>query len=511
MNDIKICSSLKFLAITILASLALGCSNAVVNDAAHRESLDYSEEQMIRDSLWASDPVMGNPDSASLSSTQAASAVVEQEKEPVYSFQAKNLPIEEACKLFGEMYGLNVVVEQKVTGTVSVDLRDLPFSDIMQSLLGANGYYWERRGNIVYVKSWETRTFTIDYIRLVRSGSGSSQAQVSSSSSGEGGGDTTAGSMSIHQEDKVDFWLELEEQLKVLTSEEGRLVTNRLAGTVQISDHHRHVQEVAAYIDQINEAIYRQVDIEVKIVEITLSEDNSLGVDWSKMELNGTGEFVEGTISNIIETPIGGITALAPSLDLTYSNINDLDDVTAIIQALNEQGDVQIVSQPHIRTLNNQSALIKVGTDRTFFRKEQSTDSTSAGSLTTSTDVPQVVTEGIVLSITPQISANGWITLDVSPVVTRVSSITEARDNAGNVSSTAPNLDISQVSSLVRARGGETIVIGGLIQNQQIETVRRVPGFGHLPILGKFFSANYTSDVKKELIMLMTPRLVTKH
>lgn len=488
-----------------LCFLISGCASSP-QALPHGESFDHSDERALRDNFWekAPDPNLG------VSIELPVPEIVEDEKPDVYSFAAKNLPIDEASKLFGQMYDLNIVVEQGVSGSVSVDLKNLPFSEIMESILGSQGYYWERRGNIVYIKSWETRTFTIDYIRLIRSGSGSSSAQVSSSSSGEDTGETTAGSMSIEQSDKVDFWSELEDQLKLLVSDEGRIVTNRLAGSIQITDHHKRVNEVAAFISQINEAIYRQVDIEVKIVEVTLNEDNSLGVDWTRLENTNLTETTLGTISNTITTPAGGIAALTPTLDLSYSNIDfEGNNITAVIQALSEQGDVQIVSQPHIRTLNNQSALIKVGTDRTFFRREQSTDATAGALNTTSTDVPQVVTEGIVLSITPQISADGWITLDVSPVVTRVSSITEAFDDSGNVSSTAPNLDISQASSLVRARGGETVIIGGLIQNQQIETIRRVPGLGHLPILGKLFSAQYQADVKKELIMLMTPRLVT--
>ncbi|MEL7537084.1 MAG: secretin N-terminal domain-containing protein [Pseudomonadota bacterium] len=475
---------------------------------------DYTEEQKIRDEVWASEPpprvVEVEP---------PPEEILDAEPEPLYSFVARDLPIRQACRLFGEAYRLNIVVDQDVTGTVSVDLADLPFDEVMESLLGAQGYYWERRGNIVYIKSWETRSFEIDYIRLIRSGSGSSQAQVSSSSDatlggaagggGGGGGDNTAGQINIQQSDKVDFWEELEDQLDALTSEEGRLVVNRLAGSIQVTDQHQRVEEIAAYIEQINNAIYRQVDIEVKIVEVTLTQDDSLGVDWSRFVTTGDGEFVDGNLSTIILSPAGGATALPPALDLSYSNIdNGLNEVTAVIQALQEQGEVAVISQPHIRTLNNQSALIKVGTDRTFFRKEQVADATTAGTQTFSTDVPQVVTEGIVLSMTPQISGSGWITLDISPVVTRVSSVSEVLDDNGNVQSTAPNLDISQASSLVRARDGDTIVIGGLIQTTETETTRRVPGLGHVPGIGKLFSASYKTDQRKELIMLVTPRIV---
>lgn len=475
------------------------------------ESEDYSEERAIRDEVWSLVPPLPASQAQPM-----ASSIVDAADERLYSFVATNLDIAKACKIFGKSYGLNVVVDQDVKGTVSVDLSDLPFEEVMESLLGAQGYYWERRGSIVYVKSWETRSFTIDYIRLIRSGSGSSQAQVSSNAGsdaggggGGAGGGSAAGTMTIEQADKVDFWSELDEQLKQLISDDGRLVMNRLAGTIQVTDQHQRVSEVARFIEQINEAVYRQVDIEVKIVEVTLNDDFSLGVDWSRLVRNGDGEFIEGNLSTLILSPAGGKTALSPALDLNFRDIDGgLNKISAVVQALREQGDVNIVSQPHIRTLNNQSALIKVGTDRTFFRKEQITDATNAGSQTFSTDVPQVVTEGIVLSITPQISGNGWITLDVSPVVTRVSSVSEVVDDNGNVQSTAPNLDISQASSLVRARSGETIVIGGLIQTQMSETERRVPGLGAIPGLGKLFSSTYQAQAKKELIMLMTPRLV---
>ncbi|MEL7311132.1 MAG: secretin N-terminal domain-containing protein [Pseudomonadota bacterium] len=484
------------------------------------EPRDYDAERAVRDQIWSRPPapIAAKPEPVS-------EPVEDPDPEPLYTFVANDLPVAQACRLFGKAYKLNMVVEPDVTGTVSVDLQDLPFAEVMESLLGASGYFWERRGNIVYVRSWETRVFTIDYIRLIRTGQGSSQAQVSSSAQvggaggaagglggggGEGGAGGAAGSISIMQSDSVDFWQELEDQLQKLISEDGRLVVNRLAGSVQVTDKHPRVKEVASFIDQLNEAIYRQVDIEVKIVEVTLSNDESLGVDWSRLVRNGNGEFLEGNLSTIILSPAGGLDALSSTANVTFSDIdNGRNRITAVVEALQEQGKVDIVSQPHIRTLNNQSALIKVGTDRTFFRREQSTGTTAAGAQTFATDVPQVVTEGIVLSITPQISKAGLITLDVSPVVTRVSSVSEVLDENGNVQSAAPNLDISQTSSLVRAGSGETIVIGGLIQSQETEARRRVPFLSRIPLIGRLFQSNYTIETRKELILMLTPRLIS--
>ena len=390
----------------------------------------------------------------------------------------------------------------------------------MEAMLDSVGLYWEREKSLIRVKSWQTKDYVIDYIRLVRSGSGSSLAQISSgegggssggdSGGGGGAGGSESGAITIEQNDTVEFWAELEGQLGGLVSPEGRLVVNRMAGTVQVSDRFPRVRQIGQYIAEINRAIHRQVDIDVRIVEVTLDDDFSLGVDWSRLSgptADGLGFDLNS--NSIIGQPAGGFVGKLPSLSLDVFNIagNTLE-FSALVDALREQGAVKIVSQPQIRALNNQSAMIKVGTDRTFFRRELSIDTTSAGSTTQSADIPQVVTEGIVLALTPQISSSGWIMLDVSPVITRVSSISQVLEANGQVRSNAPNLDIRQASSLVRVRSGETIVIGGLIQDEESDTERSVPGISSIPFVGNLFKGNYQVRGKKELVMFLTARLV---
>ncbi len=510
---------MKRLVVTILCACALsGCTTLLPVPAATEHNPAATAHNALDAAPAGSGSGPSIPLFERLAWPQTVSQLTDASDERLYAFSADAIPIRKALELFSTAYGLNMVVDADVTGTVTVDFRDLPFGQAMSALLDTHGYYFEMSSDLVLVKSTETRTFTVDYIRLVRSGSGSSQAQVntgSDDSSGGSGGDseTAAGTITIEQKDNVSFWDELEAQLAALVSESGRLVVNRLAGLVQVTDQHRRVKEVARFVDQLNRSIYRQVDIEVKIVEVALNDDSSLGIDWSRfMSGNGVGRRnVDFNLDNIVQNPAGGLDALAPVLGAVFSDISESGEnrLTAMISALEEQGEVQVVSQPRIRTLNNQSALIKVGTDRTFFRREQLTDSTSAGSQIFSTDIPQVVTEGVVLAITPQVSIDGWITMDVSPVVTRVSSVSEVADDRGNIVSSAPNLDISQSSSLVRARSGETIVIGGLIQDLSSETDRGVTGLNKVPGLGRLFRGNYKAEQKRELVMFVTPRLVS--
>ena len=438
----------------------------------------------------------------------------------LYSFVAQNLPIQQALQIFREAYKLNIVVDADVVGVITAEFHDLPFDQAMEAMLDSLGLYWERDRSLIRVKARQTKTFVIDYIRLVRSGSGTSLAQISSGGSdggiggnaggGGGGGESESGTISIEQNDTVEFWSELEEQIEALVSDDGRLVINRMAGTVQVSDQYQRVRDIGEYISEINRAIHRQVDIDVRIVEVALDDDFSLGIDWSRITGPGAdGLGLDVTTNSIIGQPAGGFIAKIPSLSLNAFNVDGGTlKFSALIDALRQQGTVKVVSQPQIRALNNQSAMIKVGTDRTFFRRELSVDTTSAGSTTLAEDIPQVVTEGIVLALTPQIANNGLIMLDISPVITRVSSVSQVLEANGQVRSSAPNLDIRQASSLVRLGSGETVVIGGLIQDEKSDTQRSLPGIDKIPGLRNLFRGDYQFRGKKELVMFLTARLV---
>ena len=455
-----------------------------------------------------------------------------QATEQLYSFFARDFPIDQVLALFARAYKLNVVVDKDVTGTINVKFHDLPFEQAMEAMLGSLGYHWERDGGLVRVRAMATRTFSVDYIRVVRMGEAQASSSSNSSAASTAGGGTSSsgsssggantgsssggngqggGSVSVSQQGSVPFWDELEVQLRSMLSPNARIVINRTAGTIMVTDQMRRVRDVGRYLGDVNEAVQRQVDIEVRIVEVSLNDDFALGIDWQRaMSQFHSGWQVDVNASTIVKQPAGGVTPAANVFSLGVLDVATSGAIrlSSIIDALKQQGDVRVVSQPHIRTLNNQAGMIKVGTDRTFFRREQVTDTSSAGSTISSSDVPQVVTEGIVLGLTPQISNDGMIMIDVYPVITRVSSVTQVIGAGGQVQSTAPNLDIRQSTSLVRAQSGETIVIGGLIQDQTSDTTRAVPGLGDIPAIGNLFKGRYNQHAKQELVIFLTPKLV---
>lgn len=437
----------------------------------------------------------------------------------MYSFVAQNLPIRDALQIFSRAYNLNIISDNDVNGTVSVEFHNLPLGQAMSAILDSLDLHWEQERNLIKVQRWYTRSYTVDYLRLVRSGQGSSSANVSSSvsssgseGSGSGGGEGGSGgdgTFELTQKDSVTFWDELTDQLESMVSPDGRIVINRMSGTVQITDSFERVSQVENYIFDITRAIHRQVEIDVRIVEVELNEDFSLGVDWSLISSGDSGKTNGALdISNIITQPLGGFGAILPSVSLNLFESENRINFDTMISALNEQGSVNVVSKPKIRTMNNQPAMIKVGTDRTFFVRTVTTDTSAAGSTNLIEDTPTVVTEGIVMALTPQISESGWIMMDISPVITRVASVERVVDSDGNVTSSSPNLDIRQTSSLVRMQNGNTIAIGGLIQTTESETDRGVPGLENVPLIGKLFGGDYDVKRKKELLIFLTANLV---
>jgi len=437
----------------------------------------------------------------------------EKAAEPLYSLHVRDMDIRKALAMFARVYHLNIIPDADIRGNVSVDFHDLSFRQAMEAMLGSLDFAWERDGGLIRIHARETENFSVNYIRLIRSASGSSQASASSGSSGGGEGGSAgtgeSGAITITQQDTVRFWDELEKQLHTLVSKDGRLVVNRMAGIVQVTERPSRMRRVRAFLRRLIRSIERQVLIDVRIVEVTLDDSHQLGIDWSRVNPGALAHSVTFTVNNAITQPAGGLT-LPPSvmtLNISHLSNRGKGDISSVISALAEQGKVRIISQPKVRTLNNQPAMIKVGVDKTFFRKEQST-TTGTATTTASTDVPQVVTEGIVLTITPQIADDGQIMMDISPVITRISSVTEVKDKNGVVLSSAPNVDIRQASSLVRASDGSTIVLGGLIQTTVSNTERGIPLLKDLPLMGYLFKGVARIKKRTELVIFITPHLV---
>jgi MSHA biogenesis protein MshL len=455
----------------------------------------FSDPQAIHATIPSHDVTFSLEDRMVSSAMGPPSPTTSPELGPLYSFRAQELPIVDALALFARSNHLNIVAGPEITGSVTIDFHDLPLERAMSALLEAHGYYWEELGSLIKVKQFKTQSHNIDYIRLIRGGTGQNRAQMSSGSS-SGGGSSETGQIEVNQQDEIKFWEELEKQIQTLMSKDGRLVINRLSGTIQISDWYKRVDEIDAFLKNVHQALYRQVEIEVRIYEVNLNDNYSLGIDWNKINFDGTSGNI--ALANIITAPFGGFIAKAATTTISFAD----GSFDGVLKALQEQGEIKVISQPRVVTLNNQPALIKVATDQPFFTSTISQG--AAGSPNIVTEQARSVTVGLVLSVTPQISEDGWIMLDVTPIISRLRAI----ETSPQETATAPVLDIKQSSGLVRLKNGEMVIIGGLIQEESSETERKVPLLGDIPWLGRLFKGTYTVKTKSELVIFMSPKIV---
>ncbi|MHB1308633.1 MAG: type II secretion system protein GspD [Limisphaerales bacterium] len=455
----------------------------------------------------------------------------------LYSFRAENLELKSALALFARSNGLNIVPDNEVAGTVTLDIRDLPLEHMMRALLEANDCLWAEEGGLIRVRTVENRTFVVDYLRMSRTGTGQSSATLTSATSGGGGGGGGSGgggasggggggsgggmggggggggsSVNLTADNPIDFWRELKDEVGLMLTERGKasMAMNMTAGIVQITDRPSALKRVEKYFQSLETTVNRQVEIEAKIYTVALSDGFQFGIDWRQVMAAYGGQMGIDAIGSTIlpeGTSLGSFKVGRPSLNLDgfyLPNHPNFKSTQVAVEALQQQGEVEVVSQPRIRTLNNQTALIKVGTEMPFFSQTFQSSQNTGGTVTTSGDTVTTITVGTILSITPQISNDDWIALDLSPVLT---SLVDSQTSPSRTA-TAPVLDTKQASTLVRVRDGTTIVLGGLIHNESAKMERKIPLLGDIPLMGKLFTGKYTAKQKKELVIFVTPTIV---
>jgi len=201
--------------------------------------------------------------------------------------------------------------------------------------------------------------------------------------------------------------------------------------------------------------------------------------------------------------------SLSPATGLFQIGVSK-GDFKALLDAMAEQGKINVLSSPRISTLNNQKAVIKVGRDEVFFKPEYSVQKNELTGTTTSvlTGVtPQTVTVGVVLDVTPQIDEDGAITMHIHPSVTDLVKV-EQFSIKGDVYATAPVIDVRETDAVVRAEDGQTIIIAGMMKEKKAETVTKVPFLGDIPGLGALFRRTDRQKEKTELVILLTPTVL---
>ncbi len=430
-----------------------------------------------------------------------------------------------------------------------VKLKNSTLKGFLNTILKDNDLHYTLSGNKLKISYLITRTFRVHYISGQRIGKSNANvtiagSQNSAGSAGGGSNDQTSGSKTgilIESNDEFKFWKTVEQEVQRIligagdgsthytkagggwTGPDGQVweynplapIVNPEAGMVTVTGTDRQINRVARYIHTLSKQIKQQVLIDLRILTVTFDDSKTTGVDWSQlyglqnMTIN-TLAMAQKDVASYTFDAIQGITEaeFAPGTQPRNAQVVSMTGstkVSEVVKFLSTQGDVKAISSPRVMTLNNQPALISVG--RELFYKIKSTSALGTGNNANTAEGETVdsVFAGILLDITPEIDANGMITLKINP---SISDTIEDVSSSGSARDIPPDLIRRQIASVIKVKDGEHAILGGLIFSRTGTKINKVPLLGDLPLLEYAFKHEEKINKVEELVMIITPHII---
>ncbi len=429
--------------------------------------------------------------------------------------------VREILDTLAEGHGLGLQIAPDVEGDVNVHFRDMPLAEGLDSMLAPLGCVAEIRDGVLSVRrrGLETRWFHFDYPATVREGKGGLQISSAGGGGGGGGGGGSGGggsaSSSNQSESEVltrsamNVWPRLTAALQTVIfddTEAGaeqdaesvammdgggrRLVVDAMAGLIQITAEAERLETAAGLLRRLDESLRRQVAIEVRILEVTLSDGLASGVDWA----TASGRDARG----LLDTSTGAENPI-------FRFVVDGTGLTGLLEMISEQGEVRVLSRPSITTLNNQKAVVRVVTEEVFFEAQVEPVVVTNGVATEPVVeyLARIIPVGVVLDVTPQIAGDGAVTLNVHPTISNIVRIEESPNE-----DTQPVISIRELDTVGCVGDGQTLIIAGLLAENERRETSGLPILKDIPLLGKLFSRQSSYTTKTELVMLLTPTIL---
>lgn len=456
----------------------------------------------------------------------------------------------------------SMIVHPGVKERISVNLKSVTVFEALDTLREVYGYEYKVQGNriVVQAAALEGRLYKVNYLLSSRkgrsevrinsgaisdSGGGSSQSSAGTTTTQGGGGGRALESSRVETSADANFWVELTATLRALVGAEGGrgVIVNAQAGIVLVRAFPAEQRAVADFLQTLQGVVARQVMLEAKIIQVQLRDGFSTGINWGAFRGSGTARLGGGMVSpgaGVSPTgPLSAFTTLGPDGTLlTNSNLTispglgaagavaaglgnpggvfglafQTSNFAALLDFLQTQGRLQVLSSPRIATLNNQKAVLKVGTDEFFVTNVTTNQTTTTGGAVQNS--PSITVQpffsGIALDVTPQIDENSQIILHVHPSVSNVVDKTKSINlgQAGTFSLPLASSDISETDTIVSVADGNIVAIGGLMKDSVSDNDSQVPGLGNIPVIGSLFRHTNRATVKSELVILLRPTVI---
>lgn len=458
----------------------------------------------------------------------------------------KELTIANALDNLAQSCGLSIVVkdaaaQQRLKKKLYyTHIKNSTLRGFLNLLLKDNDLRYQLSGNTLSISYLTTRTFKVHYISSSRAGTSNANINIANAGKSKSQNISSSSGMAIQSNDNFDFWKKLKGEIHqiLVVSGDGSMhfskgengnwvdasghqwqynplepIVDPEGGLITVTGTPKQLQRVARYISELAKQVKTQVLIDVKILSVTLNNNNETGIDWNA--LYGLQNFTINTINmyqkNMSEWKTEGdkITETKYAEGTRPSNAQLFESrghatINDVIHFLKTQGNVKSVSNPKIMTLNNQPALISVGKEL-FYKTKSSSSTKSSDTETTTSETIDSVFAGILLDITPEIDKRGMITLKINP------SITETDGNVAQSGSRTmpPDLIRRQISTVIKVRNGKHAILGGLISSVESSVQSKVPLLGDMPVFGEAFKRERKIKRTEELVVIITPRITS--
>lgn len=485
-------------------------------------------------------------------------APVVAEEQQTFTVVVHDVPVSDLIFSLARDGDLNVDLHPGIEGRISMNAIDQTFTQILERIAFQIPLRYQMRGSTLEIipdqPFWQT--YTADYLNISRKSSSTVQlsSQVATvGSSGSGG--SNASTTNIDNTSDNTFWERLQEGIEAIvkvqtnpqaaspddaiaSSTDGAaaatpaqaganapssfVIVHRETGLIKVFATERQHKQVQNFIVNVVGIARRQVMIEATIVEVNLSDDHQSGVDWRSNKINNG-------IATVQSSNLGGNIATAPFLSMVWDKNTKMlgTDVqfNMTLRFLRSFGDVRVLSSPRIMTLNSQTAVLKVVDDTVYFQITVTPAITDEdGRITPATFASQVKTVpvGLVMVVTPQISAGGTVSLNIRPTISRITRmVTDPGPRLNTPSGTGffgsnstadnlvPEIQVREMESVLRVNSGQTVVLGGLMSDRIEDANEGMPALSQIPGIGALFEYRKKKITKTELVIFLRPTVIT--
>ncbi|MBR2111743.1 MAG: pilus (MSHA type) biogenesis protein MshL [Helicobacter sp.] len=444
------------------------------------------------------------------------------------------------------------ILDSKV---ISLHFDNASLQDILQTLLTQNDIGFTLENNLLSIWALQTKTFSINYISTARVGSSNTDVFFSQDSQNtlntyqnpytmqnfstfestqqahkmalnKAAGHTLGTGKSgtkIYSIDEMDFWGELENEIYNIAYRPGDwytpdsgidtpqdtkdskyahkdIIINKGAGLLTITGSQKQIDRVEQYLASLAQKIHAQVLIDVNIFNIEHNDSATYGIDWEQFF----------NLTNLATAPMGSDNSSALILDNsgTSYGINIFSQgvsIERIVEFLQTYGKVESISNPKVLTLNNQPAIISVGSVLRYQQNTTYQTTTQGTSVQNASEIFPSVFAGILLDVTPSIEGKKII-LKINPSITKTKDV--SIENQTTALSSPPNLATKHLSSLVAIEDGQRIVLGGLIDKTETKIRKQIPVLGSIPLLKYLFNYTKNTQLTKEMVIILSPKIM---